>query len=73
MGGDICQLGKLAKITEINAVAKMFKTNKVKNYPITITKPGYSKPYYGKIAFFKGSSNNEADAVTRYYENRHCQ
>ncbi|QDW23837.1 hypothetical protein [Pedobacter sp. KBS0701] len=54
--------------TNIKTALKIFKKQKIKNYAITITKPGYAKPYYGKIAFFNTNKINEADAVARYYE-----
>ncbi|MEI9954967.1 MAG: hypothetical protein WDM90_01310 [Ferruginibacter sp.] len=59
---------KTVRSTDINSALKLFKKQKIKNYPITITKPGYSKPYYGKIAFFNTNKKSEADAVARYYE-----
>jgi hypothetical protein len=37
-------------------------------YNITIKKPGYSNPYYGKILFLNASEASNTEAVARYYE-----
>ena len=38
--------------TDIKSALKLFKKQKIKNYDIRISKDGFDRPYYGKIAFF---------------------
>jgi hypothetical protein len=57
-----------ANVTAIENAAISFKKGKVINYPITIKNSNYTKPYYGRIAFFNTSKNNEMAAVSRYRE-----
>jgi hypothetical protein len=65
-GGEIKR--KTVNSTDIKSALKLFKKQRIRNYPITIVNPHYKKPYYGKIAFFNTNKVNEAEAVSRYYE-----
>lgn len=59
---------KVVQLTEINNAMKMFKKDKVLNYDIIIINNNYTRPFYGKIAFFNVFKKSEMDAVARYRE-----
>ena len=65
-GGKINK--KIMLSTDIKSAMKLFRKQKIRNYDIVINNPAYSKPYYGKIAFFNTNKKNELEAVSRYYE-----
>lgn len=53
---------------DIGAIIKGCKNGNYTNYDILIKSPNYSKPYYGKIAFFNVSGQGSETAVSRYRE-----
>ncbi len=53
---------------DINLILKGCKKGYYTNYDILIKSPKYSKPYYGKIAFFNVSNQGTESAVARYRE-----
>ena len=59
---------KVVKMTEVNTAMKMFKKNEIINYDIIIKNDRYTKPFYGKIAFFNVLKRSEMEAVARYRE-----
>lgn len=60
--------GNWLKKLDVNYILKACKTDKFINYDILIKSPKYSKPYYGKIAFFNVNNKESAAAVARYRE-----
>jgi hypothetical protein len=59
---------QLLELTKIDVALKAFKKKKYVSYDVLINNAKYSKPYYGKIAFFNASKSNATSAVTRYRE-----
>lgn len=53
---------------DINLILKGCKKGYYTTYDILIKSPKYSKPYYGKIAFFDASNQATESAVARYRE-----
>lgn len=53
---------------DINLILKGCKKGYYTTYDILIKSPEYSKPYYGKIAFFDVSDQGTETAVARYRE-----
>lgn len=53
---------------DINLILKGCKKGYYTTYDILIKSPKYSKPYYGKIAFFDVSNQGTETAVARYRE-----
>lgn len=59
---------RIMSMTSISGAMKEFNSGKIIAYDILITNPRFSKPYYGKIAFFNVLKRSENDAVARYRE-----
>ena len=60
--------GNWLKKMDVNYILKACKSGTFKNYDILIKSPKYSKPYYGKIAFFNVNGKESETAVARYRE-----
>lgn len=60
--------GNWMKSLDVNYMLKACKKGNFINYDILIKSPNYSKPYYGKIAFFNVNGNESEAAVARYRE-----
>lgn len=60
--------GNWMKKLDVNYMLKACKSGSFINYDILIKSPKYSKPYYGKIAFFNVNGKESETAVARYRE-----
>lgn len=52
----------------IQTTLKKFKKGELENYDVIIKNSKYSKPYYGKIAFFNAHKMYDMSAVSRFRE-----